>query len=177
MRHLPSVILGRFTGKGIPIINLRRSDHTLGMPKIEVFGWTGIFLCWQMNAHRKDKACIGNGSIAEKSTCSVRNISVNSVTFLSLTQRINFTLYLWTQSPPYLYKTYSSDCVKTYTSVFFTAVCNRPDTQSNNAPVPYPTMHNSEQKCAHFCSEWCTVGHEVAVLWDLWIWSIVYKNV
>ena len=28
---------------------------------------------------------------------------------------------------------------------------------SHNAPVPYPTMHRSEQKCAHFCSE----------LWDM----------
>ena len=25
--------------------------------------------------------------------------------------------------------------------------------KSQNAPVPYPTMLHSEQKCAHFCSE------------------------
>ena len=26
--------------------------------------------------------------------------------------------------------------------------------KSQNAPVPYPTMLHSEQRCAHFCSEW-----------------------
>ena len=31
--------------------------------------------------------------------------------------------------------------------------------KSQNAPVPYPTMVHSEQKCAHFCSEWSIVGH------------------
>ena len=40
-----------------------------------------------------------------------------------------------------------------------------------NAPVPNPTMHHSEQKCAHFCSEWCIVGYGTGALWDLWIWS------
>ena len=25
--------------------------------------------------------------------------------------------------------------------------------------VPYPTIHRSEQKCAHFCSEWCIMGY------------------
>ena len=30
--------------------------------------------------------------------------------------------------------------------------------KSQNAPVPYPTMVHSEQKCAHFCSEWIIVG-------------------
>ena len=44
--------------------------------------------------------------------------------------------------------------------------------KSHNAPVPYPTMHHSEQKCAHFCSEWCIVGYETGALWDLWDWSI-----
>ena len=42
----------------------------------------------------------------------------------------------------------------------------------HKAPVPYPTMHHSEQKCAHFCSEWCIVGCGIGALWDLWIWSI-----
>ena len=41
--------------------------------------------------------------------------------------------------------------------------------KSHNAPVPYPTMHHSEQKCAHFCSEWCFVGYETCTLCDLWI--------
>ena len=44
--------------------------------------------------------------------------------------------------------------------------------KSHNAPVPYPTMHHSEQKCAHFCSEWCIVGYGTGALWDLKDWSI-----
>ena len=44
--------------------------------------------------------------------------------------------------------------------------------KSHNAPVPYPTMHHSEQKCAHFCSEWYIVAYGTGALWDLWIWSI-----
>ena len=43
----------------------------------------------------------------------------------------------------------------------------------NNTPVPYSTMHYSEQKCAHFCSEWCIVGY--GALWDLWDWSITVQ--
>ena len=35
-----------------------------------------------------------------------------------------------------------------------------------------PTMHHSEQKCAHFCSEWCIVGFGTDALWDWWDWSI-----
>ena len=31
--------------------------------------------------------------------------------------------------------------------------------KSQNAPVPYPTMLHSEQKCTHFCSEWSIVGY------------------
>ena len=46
--------------------------------------------------------------------------------------------------------------------------------KSHNAPFPYPTMHHSEQKCSHFCSEWCIVGYGIGALWDLWIWSIDY---
>ena len=37
--------------------------------------------------------------------------------------------------------------------------------KSHNTPVPYPTMHHSEQKCAHFCSEWCIVGYGTGALW------------
>ena len=46
--------------------------------------------------------------------------------------------------------------------------CNK----SHNAPVPYPTMQHSEQKCAHFCSECCIVGYGASAQWDLWIWPI-----
>ena len=31
--------------------------------------------------------------------------------------------------------------------------------KSHNQPLPYHTMHHSEQKCVHFCSEWCIVGY------------------
>ena len=43
---------------------------------------------------------------------------------------------------------------------------------SYNASVPYPTIHHSEQKYVHFCSEWCIVRYGTGALWDLWIWSI-----
>ena len=47
--------------------------------------------------------------------------------------------------------------------------------KSQNAHVPYPTMLHSEQKCAHFCSEWGIVGYGTSAFWDLWNWSIVLK--
>ena len=43
--------------------------------------------------------------------------------------------------------------------------------KSQNISFPYPTKHHSEQKCAHFCSEWCIVRYGPGALWDLWIWS------
>ena len=44
--------------------------------------------------------------------------------------------------------------------------------KSHNAPVSYPTMHHSEQKCAHFWSELFIVGYGTSALWDLWNGSI-----
>ena len=44
--------------------------------------------------------------------------------------------------------------------------------KSQNAPVPYPTMLHSEQKCAHFCSELSIVGYGTGTFWDLLNWSI-----
>ena len=44
--------------------------------------------------------------------------------------------------------------------------------KSQNALVPYPTMHQSEQKCAHFCSECSVVGYRTGAVCDLWIRSI-----
>ena len=41
-----------------------------------------------------------------------------------------------------------------------------------NALVPHPTMLHSEQYCAHFCSEWSSVGYGKDAFWDLWNWSI-----
>ena len=37
--------------------------------------------------------------------------------------------------------------------------------------LSYPTMLHSEQKCAHFCSEWSIVGYGRGAFWDLWIRS------
>ena len=48
--------------------------------------------------------------------------------------------------------------------------------QSQNAPVPYPTMPHSEQKCAHFCSEWNVVRYVTGADWALWNWSIDYMS-
>ena len=39
-----------------------------------------------------------------------------------------------------------------------------------HASVPYPKMHHSEHKWAHFCSEWCIVVYETNA--DLWDWSL-----
>ena len=38
--------------------------------------------------------------------------------------------------------------------------------KSHNALVPYPTMQHSEQKCTHFCSEWCIVEYGTGALHD-----------
>ena len=35
----------------------------------------------------------------------------------------------------------------------------------HNALVPYSTIHHSEQKCTHFCSEWCAVRYGPSTLW------------
>ena len=48
--------------------------------------------------------------------------------------------------------------------------------KSQNTPVPYPTMLHSEQKCAHFCSEWSIVGYGTGAFWDLWNWSITVAS-
>ena len=39
-------------------------------------------------------------------------------------------------------------------------------------PLPYPTMHHSEQTCAHSFTEWCIVGYGAGALWYLRGWSI-----
>ena len=44
--------------------------------------------------------------------------------------------------------------------------------KSQNAPVAYPTMLHSEQKCAHFCPEWSIVGYATGAFWDFLIRSI-----
>ena len=42
---------------------------------------------------------------------------------------------------------------------------------SHSAPVLYPTTHHSEQKYAHFCSEWCILVYRTGAFWYLWEWS------
>ena len=51
------------------------------------------------------------------------------------------------------------------------SVCSLKDRfhKSQNAPVPYPTMLHSEQKCAHFCTVLSIVGYGTGIFWDLWI--------
>ena len=45
-----------------------------------------------------------------------------------------------------------------------------------HAPVPYPAMLHSEQKCAHFCSEWSIVVYGTGVFYFLCIRSISYVS-
>ena len=45
----------------------------------------------------------------------------------------------------------------------------------HNALVPYPTIHNSDQKCAHFCYEWCIVVYGTGAGRD--ITRLVYSAV
>ena len=47
--------------------------------------------------------------------------------------------------------------------------------QSQNAPVPYPRMLHSEQKCLYFCSDWSILGYGTGTSWDLWIRSIRHR--
>ena len=35
-------------------------------------------------------------------------------------------------------------------------------------------MHHSEEKCAHFSSEWCIVGYGMSALWDMGDRSITH---
>ena len=44
--------------------------------------------------------------------------------------------------------------------------------KSHNSPIPYVTVYHSEQRYAHFCSEWCIVVYGTGALWDLWDWFI-----
>ena len=43
--------------------------------------------------------------------------------------------------------------------------------QFRNTPAPYRTIHHSEQKCAHFCSEWCIVGYGIGAMCDFLDWQ------
>ena len=47
--------------------------------------------------------------------------------------------------------------------------------KSQTAPVLYPTMLHSEQKCTHFCSELSIVGYGTGAFWDLWNCSIIWS--
>ena len=58
-------------------------------------------------------------------------------------------------------------------SILFDFIVIDPFHKSKNAPDNYPTMLHSEQKCAHFCSEWSIVGYGTGAFRDLWIRWIV----
>ena len=47
----------------------------------------------------------------------------------------------------------------------------------HNAPVPYPTMHYSEQKCAYFCFEWYILRYGTGTFGGLWDWSTLWQRV
>ena len=57
--------------------------------------------------------------------------------------------------------------------------------RSHNAPVPYPTVHQSIYHKAPFCdrnvhisdTKWGIVGYFSYALWDLWEGSIAMKDV
>ena len=55
--------------------------------------------------------------------------------------------------------------------------------KSHNAPVPYPTMHQScisqctISQCTHFCSDWYIVGYGTSALWDFLDLSIAPVSV
>ena len=42
--------------------------------------------------------------------------------------------------------------------------------KSHIAPIPCHTIHDSEQKCVHFCSEWCITAYGTGAFWGLWDW-------
>ena len=49
--------------------------------------------------------------------------------------------------------------------------------KSHTAPVPYPTMHPSEQKCTHFCSEWRIVGMRQVHIGDLILFDLGFDSI
>ena len=49
--------------------------------------------------------------------------------------------------------------------------------KSQNATVPYPSMLHSEQKCAHFCSEWGIVGYGKGAFCKMGLLSIISLRV
>ena len=69
----------------------------------------------------------------------------------------------------FMFKTYSSSSSLVITSCWFATSRLRVPASLRRvySPAPYPTIHHSEQKCAHFCSEWCIVGYGTGALWAL----------
>ena len=49
--------------------------------------------------------------------------------------------------------------------------------KSQNAPVPYPTMLHSMQKCTKLCSDWGIVGYGTGAFWVLWDWFITVCDI
>ena len=46
--------------------------------------------------------------------------------------------------------------------------------KSNDPPVTYATIYRSDQKCAHFCSDWCVVGKVHCGICELVLFSLKY---
>ena len=95
--------------------------------------------------------------------------SVVMMQTLSSPQVVVMTTYAymvsWRQSWHHVHCRPNSDTVKAIDLIL----------KSHNAPVLYPTVFHSEQKCAHFYSEWSIVGYGTGAFWDLWNWSILIK--
>ena len=53
---------------------------------------------------------------------------------------------------------------------------DRPISQIPQCTCSIYKVHHSEQKYAHFCSEWCIAGYGIGASWDLWIRSIDNKS-
>ena len=56
-------------------------------------------------------------------------------------------------------------CAKRYIIHKISGLLNDLIHKSQNAPVPYPTILHSEQKCVHFCSEWSIVDMKQEHSW------------
>ena len=66
----------------------------------------------------------------------------------------------------HIFQNYSADTRRRPHYIYWSSVGET----THNTPVPYSAMHYSEQKCTHFCCEWCIVGTDA--LLDLRDWSI-----
>ena len=107
----------------------------------------------------------------------MENMFINSIHInlydISLTQNILYQGIIVIYSPTFFNWPNSRipecTCSISHNAPFRTEICDQIH-ESQNAPIPYPTMLHWEQKCAHFCSEWSNVGNGTGAFWKLWNW-------